>query len=123
MKKSSLVAMILGFLALVFFALGMCMTMVTEFYAFIPGIIMGCIGLILAIVTIMVWRKMENNTPITFDKRTVLVFLLAAIGILTLGVGMCMVLLWGKSIVGVIVGIIGIAILLGLIPVIKGIKD
>lgn len=123
MKKSSLVAMILGFLALVFFALGMCMTMVPEFYAFIPGIIMGCIGLILAIVTIMVWRKMENKTPITFDKRTVLVFLLAAIGILTLGVGMCMVLFWGKSIVGVIVGIIGIAILLGLIPVIKGIKD
>ena len=47
--------------------------------------------------------------------------LFAALGALTLGVGMCMVMVWeGLLIPGVLVGLVGIILLLCLIPLCKG---
>ncbi len=46
MKKSNFVAMILGTIGGILFALGMCMAMIPEWNAFRPGIVMGVIGLI-----------------------------------------------------------------------------
>ena len=45
-KKSNFVAMILGTIGGILFALGMCMAMIPEWNAFRPGIVMGVIGLI-----------------------------------------------------------------------------
>ena len=39
-----------------------------------------------------------------------------------LGVGMCLSMVFGKMILGIVIGIIGIVILLMLIPLTKGIK-
>ena len=44
-------------------------------------------------------------------------------GSLALGVGMCFSMVWGKMVMGVVIGLIGIVILLCLIPLTKGIKD
>ena len=41
MKKSSFVAMVLGTISGALFALGMCMTLVSEWNAFMPGILFG----------------------------------------------------------------------------------
>ena len=50
-------------------------------------------------------------------------FILAVVGALVLGVGMCMTMVWqGLLIQGIIVGVIGIVLLLSLIPLCKGIK-
>ena len=46
MEKSNFVAMILGTIGGILFALGMCMAMIPEWNAFRPGIVMGVIGLI-----------------------------------------------------------------------------
>lgn len=46
MKKSSFVAMILGTISGIFFALGMCMAMIEEWNTFVPGIVVGCVGII-----------------------------------------------------------------------------
>ena len=46
MKKSNFVAMILGTIGGILFALGMCMAMIPEWNAFRPGIVMGVICLI-----------------------------------------------------------------------------
>ena len=78
MKKSSFVAMILGTIGGVLFALGMCMALIAEWNAFTPGVV--------------------------------------------LDVGMCMVMVWGKLVLGVVIGIVGIVLLLCLIPLVKGIK-
>ena len=43
MKKSSFVAMVLGTVSVVLFALGMCMALIPEWNAFQPGIVVGCI--------------------------------------------------------------------------------
>ena len=63
MKKSSLIAMLLGVISGVLFALGMCMALIPEWDAFRPGIVFGCVGLLLGLVTLAVWRKMEHKAP------------------------------------------------------------
>ena len=56
MKKSSFVAMILGTVGGILFALGMCMALIPEWNAFNQGIIMGVIGAVVLLVMGLVWR-------------------------------------------------------------------
>ena len=122
MKKSSFVAMMLGTVSGVLFALGMCMALLPEWNAFKPGIIFGTVGIILGVITIFVWRKMENKAPIKLNGRMVLLSIFGIIGALTLGVGMCFCMVWENIVVGTIIGLVGILLLLLLIPITKGIK-
>lgn len=123
MKKSSFVAMVLGTVSVVLFALGMCMVTIPEWNAFRPGIIFGCVGLVLGLITLIIWRKMEHKQPIRMNGKTVLTVIVGAVGALALGVGMCFSMVWGKLVIGIVIGIVGIAVLLCLIPLTKGIKD
>lgn len=122
MKKSSFVTMILGTIGGVFFALGMCMTLLSEWNAFDEGIIMGCIGLVILLITLFVWRKMENKQAIKVSAKTIGIILLSILGAMGLGIGMTMVMVWNILIYGVIVGLVGIFVLLSLIPICKGIE-
>ena len=123
MKKSSFVAMVLGTAGAVLFALGMCMALIPDWNAFRPGIIFGCVGLLLALVTLIVWRRMEHKEPIRISGKTVLTVMIGVVGALGLGIGMCFSMVWGKMVMGVVIGLIGIVVLLCLIPLTKGIKD
>ncbi|MCC2817178.1 hypothetical protein LK537_07745 [Lachnoclostridium pacaense] len=122
MKKSNFVAMILGTISCIFFALGMCMTMIAEWNAFRPGVILGVVGLLFALVTVIVWRKMEHKAPIKMNGKTIGTVFLGIIGALALGIGMCFVMVWGNLIPGIIIGLIGILLLMCLIPICKGLK-
>ena len=123
MKKSSFVAMVLGTVSVVLFALGMCMALIPEWNAFKPGIVFGCVGFVLALITLLVWRKMEHKEPIRVSGKAILTIIVGIIGALALGVGMCFCLVWEKMISGIVIGIIGIVILLCLSPLIMGIKE
>ena len=122
MKKSSFVALILGIISGLFFALGMCMAMIPEWNAFRPGIIVGCVGIVFALIIVFVWRKMEHKQPIKISGKAVLTAVVGIVGALALGVGMCFTMVWGNMILGIIVGLVGIMILLCLIPLCKGLK-
>lgn len=123
MKKSSFVAMLMGMISGVLFALGMCMALIPEWKAFQPGITFGCVGLVLGLITIIVWRKMEHKQPIQISGKSILTIFVGVIGALALGIGMCFCMVWGKMVIGVVIGLIGIVVLLSLIPMVKGIKD
>lgn len=123
MKKSSFVTMMLGTVSIVLFALGMCMALIPEWQAFMPGGIFGCVGLLLGLVTLIVWRKMEHKKPIHLNGKTVLTVLVGVVGALALGIGMCFTMVWDKLILGVVIGLAGIIVLLCLVPLTKGIKD
>lgn len=123
MKKSSFVAMVLGTVAGVFFALGMCMALVPEFGAFTTGVVLGCIGLALGLITVVIWRRMEHKAPVKFNGKTALTILVGIVGALGLGIGMCMVMVWDKMMAGIVIGLLGIIVLIFLIPLWKGIKD
>ena len=122
MKKSNFVAMILGTVGLIFAAIGMCMCLLPEWNAFNSGIVMGCIGIGILLITAIVWRKMENKAPIHLTGKTVLTILIGVVGSLLLGVGMCFVMVWNLIIYGILIGIAGILMLLMLIPLIKGLE-
>ena len=122
MKKSSFVAMMLGTVSGVLFALAMCMTLLPEWNAFKSGVVFGVVGIILGLITLIVWRKMEHKAPIKLNGRMVALTIFGIIGALTLGVGMCFCMVWGNIVLGTIIGLVGILLLLSLIPIIKGIK-
>ena len=123
MKKSSFVALILGTIGGVFFALGMCMTLLPEWGMFQQGIICGVVGLVILLITLLVWRKMEHKAPIKLNAKTVGSVVLGVVGALVLGVGMCMVMVFDKMALGIVVGVAGILLLLMLIPLTRGIHD
>lgn len=122
MKKSNFVAMILGTISCIFFVLGMCMAMIEEWNAFKPGIVVGCVGIVFALITVIVWRKMENKAPIKITGKAILTVAIGVIGALALGVGMCFCMVWNDMLPGVIIGLVGIIILMCLIPLCKGLK-
>lgn len=122
MKKSSFIALIMGTVSGCMFALGMCMALLPEWNAFVPGIILGAAGIILGLVTVIVRRKMENKAPIKIGEKTVGAILISVFGALLLGVGMCFCLVWNNIILGTVIGMFGIITLLFLIPFIKGLK-
>jgi len=122
MKKSSFIALILGTVSGVLFALGMCMALLPEWDAFTEGIIIGSVGIGLSIITALIWCKMENKKLPKMNGKNVLRTIYAIIAALVLGVGMCLCLVWQQIIWGTLVGLLGIIMLIALIPMIKGIK-
>lgn len=122
MKKSTFVSMILGAIGGILFALGMCMTLIPEWDAFQPGVIMGVIGAVVLLIMVLVWRRMEKKEPIKPSGKTIGATLLGIVGALLLGVGMCLTMAWSHMVAGIVIGIVGIVVLLCLIPFIKGLK-
>ncbi len=123
MKKSSFVALVLGTVSGMLFAIGMCMALLPEWNTFWPGVIFGGIGLVMGIVTWLVWRKMAHKAPIRIDRKGLLAVIVGILGALALGVGMCFCMVWEQMILGILIGLAGIVLLLCLIPLIKGIRD
>ncbi len=122
MKKSTFVAMILGTIGGILFALGMCMALIPEWNAFRPGVIMGVIGAAVLLLMVFVWRKMENKAPMRLSGKTIGASLIGVLGALLLGVGMCLTMVWSNMLLGIVIGIAGIVVLLCLIPFVKGLQ-
>lgn len=122
MKKSSFVAMVLGTISGVLFALGMCMALLPEWDTFREGIVFGVIGIALGLITLIVWRKMEGKQPIRVKIKNLLFAIFGILGALVLGLGMCFCLVWENIVLGTVIGLAGIVMLLALIPITKGIK-
>ena len=122
MKKSSFIALVLGTVSGVLFALGMCMALLPEWNAFREGVIFGSVGIVLGVITALVWCKMENKKLPKMNGKNVLRTIYAVVAVLILGVGMCMCLVWAQIVWGTLVGLLGIIMLIALIPMIKGIQ-
>jgi len=122
MKKSSFIALVMGTIGGTLFSLGMCMALLPEWNAFWEGVIFTGVGLIIGLITLILWCKMENKKLPKINAKNVFRILYGVIATLVLGVGMCMCLVWNMIIWGTVVGLWGIIMLIALIPMIKGIK-
>ncbi len=123
MKKSSFVALILGVISGMLFSLGMCMVLLPEWNAFTAGLIFGGAGLVLGVLTILLWRRLTHKAPLHISARAVGAVALGGGGALLLGVGMCFCIVWSNMVIGILLGVVGILLLLGLIPFVKGFVD
>ena len=122
-KNSNSIALVLGTIGIVFFALGMCMCTLPEWGMFRQGIVAGVIGLVILLIDLIIWRKMEGKAPIKISGKTVLTVIVGVLGALLLGVGMCLCMVFSKMILGIVIGLVGIVVLLLLIPLTKSIHD
>ncbi len=122
MKKSSFVALILGTVSGVLFALGMCMALLPEWNAFGTGVAMGSAGIVLGLITLIVWCKMEGKKLPKMNLGNVLRSIYSVVAALVLGTGMALCLVAEKIVLGTLIGLLGIIMLIALIPMIKGIK-
>lgn len=123
MSKKNFISLILGVIGGILFALGMCMAMLPEWGAFQQGVVIGCVGLVILAVMLVIRRKMEGKPVVVkLSGRTVGAIVLGVAGALVLGAGMCMVMIWNMLTWGVVVGLVGIVLLLCLIPLVKGLK-
>ena len=115
--------MILGTVSGILFALGMCMTLISEWDAFSARNY-------IRMYRYFAWphypnslEKMEHKAPIRISGKQVLTIAVGTIGVLSFGAGMCFGMVWENMIAGIIIGIVGILLLLSLIPLTKGIKE
>ena len=122
MKKSSFAALILGTVSGVLFSLGMCMALLPQWNAFQEGVIFGVVGIVLGIVTLIVWCKMENKQLPKINGKNIFRTVYSIVALLILGTGMCLCLVWQQIVWGTLIGLWGILMLIALIPMIKGIK-
>ena len=121
MKKQNFYSLLLGVVGGTLFGLGMCMCLLEEWNAFRPGLVVGGIGLAVLLALVLIRRKMAGKPAVAVNGKTLGRVLFGLAGTLTLGVGLCMVMVWeGLLIPGIIVGLAGIVLLLCLIPLCKG---
>lgn len=122
MKKKDFVSLILGTIGGILFALGMCMALLPQWNVFQEGVILGCVGIVILLLMLLIRRKMEGKPAIQLSGKAVGTVIVGIIGALGLGVGMCMTMVWDMMIPGILVGLVGIVVLLCLIPMVEGLK-
>ncbi len=123
MKKSTFVALIMGFTSVSLISLGITMALIHSWDMFNEGITFCVVGAVLALITIFVWRKMENKALVNFTQKGALGLVVAIVGALTFGIGLCLAMAYNQLIWGIVIGIAGVCIMLCLIPIIVGLKD
>lgn len=123
MKRENFVSMMLGSIGIILFGIGMCMCLLPKWNAFQQGIIVGSIGAFVLLAMIFVRRKMQHKPAITLSAKGVAAVAVGMLGVLMLGVGMCMAMVWTHLMIpGIVVGCVGILVLLSLIPLCKGLQ-
>ena len=122
MKKSNFLALVLGTVGGVCFAIGMCMALLPEWGMMRQGVVTGVIGMVILLADLLIWRRMEKKAPIRVSGKTIGAILVGVAGALMLGVGMCFCMVFARMILGVVIGVVGILVLLMLIPLTKGLK-
>lgn len=123
MKKKNFVTLVLGTVGGLLFAIGMCMCLLPQWNAFSQGVGIGAVGAVFLIAMLLVRRKMEGKPAIRLSGRAVGTAALGVVGALGLGIGMCLVTVWSMMLPGILIGIVGILLLLGLIPLCRGLTE
>ena len=124
MEKKNFITLVLGTVGGLLFALGMCMCLLPEWNMFNTGVVCAAIGLVILLITVIVYRKMSGKAPIKVNAKVLGKVLYGTLSALVLGAGMAMIMaLEGMMIQGIIVGVVGIVMLLFLIPMCVGLKD
>ena len=123
MTKKGFMFLVLTVVGGLLFALGMCMCLLPEWNAFKPGVVITALGALVLLALALVRRIMAGRPIAKINRNAVGKAAYCILAALVLGSGMAMIMAFeGLLIPGIIVGIVGIILGLGIIPVLKGLK-
>lgn len=122
MKKSVFTASMLSVVGVLLLGLGMCMCTIAEWNLFRQGVLIGCAGLLVFLLAVLLYRRMEHKPPVRCTRKGLFGAVIFLIGIMGFGIGMCLSMVYDQMLLGVCIGIVGIAVLMTLIPVCAGLK-
>ena len=123
MKRENFISLLLTTVGLCLFGTGMCMCLLPEWNAFVPGVVVTALGAVtLAVIALVRW--ISAGCPVAKINWAMVgkvAYCVAAV--LVLGAGMAMIMAFeGLMLPGVAVGVAGILLALGAIPVCRGLK-
>ncbi|MCD7793202.1 MAG: hypothetical protein LUG92_07300 [Oscillospiraceae bacterium] len=122
MKKKNFVSLVMGAVGGVLFALGMCMALLPEWNAFTQGVVIGAVGAVILLAMLIVRRKMDGKPAVKLNGKAAAAVTLGVFGVLVLGAGMCLVMVYDMLLPGTAAGMVGILLLLALIPICRGVE-
>ena len=123
MTKKNFVFLVLTVVGGLLFALGMCMCLLPEWNAFKPGVAVTALGAVVLLVLALMRWIMAGRPVAKVNWRKTGKAVYCAAALLVLGTGMAMIMAFeGLMIQGILVGMVGIVLSLGMIPVCKGLK-
>ena len=123
MKKSTFTFLVLTVVSSLMFALGMCMCLLPEWNLFPPGGIVTALGALALIIIGLVKWIMAGKPMAKINRALTGKIAYAVLACLVLGAGMAMIMVFeGLMLPGIAVGVVGIVLALGCIPVFKGLK-
>ena len=123
MSKKSFAFLVLTVVGGLLFALGMCMCLLPEWNMFTPGVVVTALGLAALLILGLVRWVMAGKPVAKINWPMFGKVAYCVLAALVLGTGMAMIMAFeGMMIPGIIVGIVGIVLGLGIIPVFKGLK-
>ena len=123
MKKSTFAFLVLTVVSGLMFALGMCMCLLPEWNLFTPGVIVTALGALALIIIGLVKWIMAGKPMAKINWALTGKIAYAVLAYLVLGAGMAMIMAFeGLMLPGIAVGVVGIVLALGCIPVFKGLK-
>ena len=123
MSKKSFAFLVLTVVGGLLFALGMCMCLLPEWNAFRPGMVVTALGALILLALALVMWVAAGKPVATVNWKQVGKIGYCVVSLLVLGTGMAMIMAFENLLIpGILVGIVGIVLVLGFIPVFKGLK-
>ena len=123
MKKSTFIFLVLTVVSGLMFGLGMCMCLLPEWNLFTPGVIVTALGALALIIIGLVKWIMAGKPMAKINWALTGKIAYAVLAYLVLGAGMAMIMAFeGLMLPSIAVGVVGIVLVLGCIPVFKGLK-
>lgn len=123
MKKKSFVMLVLTVVGGLLFSLGMCMCLLPEWNAFTAGVVVTALGGVTLLALALVSWVTAGKPIAKMNWKKVGKIVYCVVAALVLGTGMAMIMAFeGMMVFGILVGVVGIALGLGVIPVFKGLK-
>ena len=123
MTKKNFLFLVLTVVGGLLFALGMCMCLLPEWNAFTPGMVVTALGAVTLLTIALVRWIMAGKPQAKINWQLTGKIAYCVVALLVLGTGMALIMTTeGMMLPGLVVGVVGIVLLLGLIPVFKGLK-
>lgn len=123
MNKKSFLSLVAGVVGGLTFGIGMCMCLLPEWDLFKPGVVVTAIGAVILLVLAIVLRKLSGKPAGKPNWKLIGRIAYGTLAALVLGLGMAMIMaMEGMMLLGMVIGVVGILLLLGLIPLCKGLK-